>query len=93
MTSPIPVKKAQIRDAIKRPAASRKRPAAALEAKESELAKQKNGKAKGKDQKEGKKKALADELVVKGKTVHLMECKSTGACASRLSQDNKSCRL
>ena len=87
MTSPIPVKKAQIREAIKRPAASLKRHAAALEAKGPKPSKQENGKGKGKNQKEGmKQKPLANDLVVKGKKMHLMEYKSTGACAVRLSQ-------
>jgi hypothetical protein len=87
MTSPIPVKKAQGREAIKRPAASLKKPAAALEAKGPKPSKQKNGKGKGKNQKEGmNQKPLANDLVVKGKKMHLMEYKSTGACAVRLSQ-------
>ena len=57
-----------------------------MEAKGPKPDKEKNGKGKGKKQKGDTKKPLTDQLVVKGKKMHLMEYKSTGACAVRLSQ-------
>lgn len=74
-TSPIPVRKAVLREAVamKKPS-GRKRPAACEEPVERAPAKES----------EKKKKALSADLVVAGQKLQLMPYNSTGACAVRL---------